>query len=847
VVATAGAARLEIVGDVSKLAAQLERDAERALRGVDLSLEPQLRELARDGERAFGLLERDADDAAREMGDDFQAGGEVAERAIDELRRSASRDFGAIQRDAAVATASAGGRFKTFGLVAGAALLGIAAAAAAGLGAIAGFGLKASAQLEQTTIGFAALLGSAEKAAVFMKEVQKFAASTPFEFQGIADASRRILAFGEAVGIAEDEVLPTIETIGSLVSVLGGGQEEIDAVTRAMGQMASKGKISQEELLQLAESLPGFSANAAIASSMGLTTAEAMEKISAGEVSATDGINALLEGMKKFPGAAGAMAAQAQTLQGVFSTFKDTISIALTDAFTPIIPAIKDALTTLTPVIGQAVSVLAPAIGQVITGLLPLVGVLAEVFTPVIVPVLDVLAKILPTLTGPLVALGGVMARLVVAVEPLIEALGLALSEIIVSALVPALDELIPQIVELVPAFTDLVIALIPIIPPLGQLLALFLRMQTPLIQLIALFLEFATAEGVVPLVELFVVNLSRLLALTVPFSKAFSDIANWPGMFTKAADAFSDLAGRIDEGISTAWAAVSGFFLDVSRWFRELPGKAAAAMANLGRSLLTGIQNAFGRARDAALGILRNLWKAAGTIVSNGLSLLVGVLNLLPGRMGNVLRRLVPVMREAISGAFRAARDAAVGGIQRLVGLIGSVPGRISALRGRMVAAGAGLIRGFLSGLGRVGGFIGNVAGSIVGAIKGFLNNVIGRLNSGIAAIDAKLPFSLPRVPQLAEGGLTTQGGLAELHANELVLPLQDRRAVDLLAAAMQEANQSLRAVGTPTVEAPMNFDVRVFLGDRELTDLVDVQISRRDRQLRRRVTAGAGRGVSR
>jgi hypothetical protein len=35
---------------------------------------------------------------------------------------------------------------------------------------------------------------------------------------------------------------------------------------------------------------------------------------------------------------------------------------------------------------------------------------------------------------------------------------------------------------------------------------------------------------------------------------------------------------------------------------------------------------------------------------------------------------------------------------------------------------------------------------------------------------------------------------------------------------------------------------EVRVFIGDRELTDIVDVRVSHRDRDLRRRVTAGTG-----
>lgn len=814
----------EVVGDVRNLATQIERDTERVLRSVDLDMSAPLRdltsdfeaaftkveadaentaddvtasfrEIARDADRIFAEVTADAHAAGTEIGDDFQRGGEQAERAFHELRLAAARDFNAIERQAGQTSAETGGRFKAMAAVAIGALAGITAATAAGLGATTVFGLKAAAQLEQTAIGFEALLGSAEEAAKFLREVQTFAAETPFEFQGIADASRRILAFGTAVGITKDEVLPTIETIGSLVSVLGGGQFEIDSVTRALGQMASKGKISQEELLQLAEALPGFSANAAIAAGLGVSTAEAMEMISSGEVSAKEGIDLLLEGMGKFPGAAGAMAKQAGTLQGVFSTFKDTIAIALTDAFAPIIPQIKDALTILTPVLGQVIGQLAPAIGQVITAALPLAGVLLQAFTPVVVPILEILSKLLPTLTPPLIALGGVLGDLVEAADPLIQALGQVAAELIAEGLVPALNELIPQFVDIAPALADVAIALIPLIPPLGELLAVAIRMQGPLIKLVALFLEFAANKAVIPLVELFTENLTKFLNILTPFSKEFSKLENFPAMFDRAGESLSKLANIIGGQFTQAWTT-------------------------------------------------------AADVVQAGVGTVVTFIAEVPGKAGNALRALASRIRDAVTGAFRGGRDAASTGLHRLVSLVGEAPGRLRALGGRMLSAGRHLIGQFLSGLKRVGGFVGDVASGIAQALRSRLNDVIRAVNSGIAQIDAALPFGLPRIPELARGGFTQAEGLARLHPSELVLPLQDRRAVDLLAQAMAEASAGLRAAGVPGADAATAapvFDVRVYVGDRELTDIVDVRITERDRRTVRRVRAGAGRGGNR
>ena len=53
--------------------------------------------------------------------------------------------------------------------------------------------LDYSSKLEQTKIGFTTLLGSGEKAAQLLKEIQTFAKETPFEFAGIAELSQRLL------------------------------------------------------------------------------------------------------------------------------------------------------------------------------------------------------------------------------------------------------------------------------------------------------------------------------------------------------------------------------------------------------------------------------------------------------------------------------------------------------------------------------------------------------------------------------------------------------------------------------------------------------------------------------
>ena len=530
-------ASVAIVPDFSGFAREVSR-------GIDVAL----RSVLSDVRQAFAQVERVAASAGREVGQDFQRGGESAERALREVSRTAATSMAQVSASANAAGTSLSTRLAGAAAIAKGALLALGVAAGVGLAAIVGFGLKSAASIEQVQVGFEALLGSAQAAKSFMEELQSFAASTPFEFAGVADASRRILAFGTSVGIVKEEVIPTITTIGNLVSVLGGTQESVDSVVRAFGQMASKGKISQEELLQLAEALPGFNANAAIAASTGMSVADTMELITAGEVDATTGINALLAGMAAFPGAAGAMEKQAQTLLGVFSTFKDTISIALTNAFAPVIPEIKTALAELTPIIGEAVGELAPSLGGALSAILPVIGQLIKAIVPILTPILDALGPALDALGPSLVPLGEAIGQILVALSPIL-----------------------PLVAEFVGV---LAILLVPIL----QLLALVLRPLTPILQFLA---DSVALVGD----ELMKIDWAAIgAAIGGFFVDAWGQVQQF---FSFIGKAFSEFPESVKIVFELVRGIIVGKILEVAEFAHSLPGQILDAVAGFGNLLL--------------------------------------------------------------------------------------------------------------------------------------------------------------------------------------------------------------------------------------------------------------------
>lgn len=200
------------------------------------------------------------------------------------------------------------------GLAQGLAVVGTA------MGALGLWAITAAGKIEQTEIAFTTLLGSASAAKVMIKDLQEFAARTPFQFQGLADSARLLVT----MGMNAQETLPIIRTVADAVAAAGGGQEELMGVARALGQIQAKGKVSAEELMQLAER--GIPAQKILQEELGLT-GEQVANIGNQGITAEQGIAALLNGLtKRFKGAA---EEQSKTILGMWSTLKDNVTMTL--------------------------------------------------------------------------------------------------------------------------------------------------------------------------------------------------------------------------------------------------------------------------------------------------------------------------------------------------------------------------------------------------------------------------------------------------------------------------------------------------------------------------------------
>jgi len=159
------------------------------------------------------------------------------------------------------------------------------------------------------------MLGSAEKATAFVKELQDFAANTPFEFNDVTKASQKFLAFG----FTAEQIIPTLTAVGDAAAGVGAGQDGVNRLTIALGQIAAKGKLASQEIMQITEL--GIPAWQLLADKLGTDVATAQDMVTKRMVDSQMALDALVGGMENRYG--GMMEQQSGTIIGTWSNLMD--------------------------------------------------------------------------------------------------------------------------------------------------------------------------------------------------------------------------------------------------------------------------------------------------------------------------------------------------------------------------------------------------------------------------------------------------------------------------------------------------------------------------------------------
>ncbi len=193
----------------------------------------------------------------------------------------------------------------------------------------------------------------------------------------------------------------------------------------------------------------------------------------------------------------------------------------------------------------------------------------------------------------------------------------------------------------------------------------------------------------------------------------------------------------------------------------------------------------------------------------AGALSFLITVLGFIFASITLFLGEFVRLIAH-VTGALDEFEKAADLAGQNIVNAIGAVPQKLKDFGSKFADAGLSLIQSFIGGFRRAGNFINDVAGDIVAGIKTGLNRFIATINRGIAALDVVLPFSLSRIPALADGGVARHrpGGIlaniGEGSEDEAIAPLSTLE--DMISDAVGNGGSPGIVFGPGSIQVSFN-----------------------------------------
>lgn len=695
---------------------------------------------------------------------------------------------------------STAGGLLDFGSKVGLGIIGIKGIADAAIG----FGsalLAPNASMEQTTAGFETLLGKGKATQDMMKQLQDFAAATPFEFPELATDAQHMLAFG----FSAKEVIPTLTNIGDAMSAMGKGSADIDRVVAVFGQMKAAGKANAGDMMQLADQ--GIPAWKFLAEAMHKTIPEVQDLSSKGLIPAKVAIDALTGGMHKMFG--GGMAAQANTFNGLMSTLQDNAGAALRAFTGPLFETAKAGLLQLGNTVsgagfqqfasgaGKAIGDVFASIGQFFshidpnalkaleTAFVSLGNTLATVLAPVIKPVTDAIISMFSgnatsnaqQFTGAISGLASIingvntvvqfMAGLWSAIFPILQAVGAFL----ISTFTPVWQQLV-QVwkTQLQPAFRDLWTALQPAMPAF-QLLGVIIGgiVVTALVLLVGvlagvikglagLLSGLAVAiGGVIQIFSGLVQFLSGWAALiyhllTGQFSLLSGDLGTiWNGIVTMFTGVWNVIKGLFQAAIGLVVGLITGFGATVIQIFTNLYNQLVGhsivpVMINgivaLFKSLPTlviAILNSFITSVVTSFTNLKNQATTQANAIINGIK---GAFTALPGMaskwMSDFGNNLVSGLKNTLAQVQQAAQSVA-GAISGALGHSVPETGPMADELNWMPHFGDNLARGLRAQMSKLSQASGEVAGSIAGNLQ----PGGGVLPSGMSAIASSIGAS--------------------------------------------------------------------------------------------------------
>ena len=109
-------------------------------------------------------------------------------------------------------------------------------------------GVDYNSQMEQYTVAFTNMLGSADKAESALNQIKQDAAKTPFDTAGLVKANQLLISTGVDAQSARNVVM----ALGDAVKATGGGNDELSRMAQNLQQIKNAGKATSADIKQFA-------------------------------------------------------------------------------------------------------------------------------------------------------------------------------------------------------------------------------------------------------------------------------------------------------------------------------------------------------------------------------------------------------------------------------------------------------------------------------------------------------------------------------------------------------------------------------------------------------------------
>ena len=203
-------------------------------------------------------------------------------------------------------------------------------------------GIDYNAALETSAIKWETLLGTQDKANKMLKDIEKFAATTPFEKMGVEAMATQL----HNAGFKGQDLFNQLTKFGDLAGAFGVQSDSLQEMVRQYSQVKQAGLAYTEDLNILQDR--GIPIYKALAEELNINTADVKKWASEGKISA-DIYQAALDNLAK--DVEGGMAKQSQSFEGLKSTVKDTFDQITGILSKPIFEFLKEQLQNVLPLL----------------------------------------------------------------------------------------------------------------------------------------------------------------------------------------------------------------------------------------------------------------------------------------------------------------------------------------------------------------------------------------------------------------------------------------------------------------------------------------------------------------